>query len=73
MCLGTSLVVQGLGLHACIAGDVGSIPGRGTKIPQAAQLGQEKKKKNKNKNGFVNQLSEIWQISPMKRKFQAVT
>ena len=35
--LGTSLAVQWLGLRASTAGDVGSIPGRGTKIPQAVQ------------------------------------
>ena len=33
---GISLVVQRLGLHASTAGDMGSIPGRGTKILQAA-------------------------------------
>ena len=32
---GTSLVVQWLGLRASTAGGTGSIPGQGTKIPQA--------------------------------------
>ena len=32
---GTSLVVQWLRLHAFNAGDTGSIPGQGTKIPHA--------------------------------------
>ena len=32
---GTALVVQWLRLHALNAGDSGSIPGRGTKVPQA--------------------------------------
>ena len=32
---GTSLAVQWLRLSASIAGDTGSIPGRGTKIPHA--------------------------------------
>ena len=45
--LGNSLVVQWLGLHSLTAKDVGSIPSRGTKIPQAKQYGQKKKKKRK--------------------------
>ena len=44
---GTSLVVQWLGLCAFIAEGLGSIPGWGTKIPQAVQCG---KKKEKNKD-----------------------
>ena len=43
--LGTSLVVQWLGLCASTAGDMGSIPGRGTKIPQAMWHGQDVKNK----------------------------
>ena len=35
--LGTSLAVQCLGLCASTAGDTGSIPGQGTKIPHAPQ------------------------------------
>ena len=31
---GNSLVVQCLGLHASISGDMGSIPGQGTQIPR---------------------------------------
>ena len=38
-----SLAVQRLGLHALTAEGPGSIPGRGTKIPQAAWHGQKKK------------------------------
>ena len=34
-------MVKWLRLHASTAGGMGSIPGRGTKIPQAMQLGQE--------------------------------
>ena len=45
---GSSLEVQWLGLGAFIAVGPGSIPGWGTKIPQAAQSGP-KKKKNKKK------------------------
>ena len=38
------LVVQWLGVSAFIAGGPGLIPGQGTKIPQATQYGQKKKK-----------------------------
>ena len=43
-------MVQGLGLHTFTAEGTGSVPGWGTKIPQAAQWGQKKKKK-KQKEG----------------------
>ena len=36
--LGNSLVVQWLRLHALTAEGRGSIPGQGTKIPQAAHV-----------------------------------
>ena len=39
--VGTSLVVQWLRLCAPNAGGVGSIPGKGTKIPHATQHGQK--------------------------------
>ena len=45
--LGNSLVVQWLGLSASTAGAPGSIPGWGTKIPQAMQPKKERKKRNK--------------------------
>ena len=38
--LKTVLVVQWFGLHVFTAEGLGSIPGGGTKIPQAAQVGQ---------------------------------
>ena len=41
---GNSLAVQWLGLCAFIAEGPGSIPGQGTKIPQAVQCSQKKKK-----------------------------
>ena len=44
---GSSLEVQWLGLCAPTAGGMGSIPGHGTKIPQAAWRGQKKKNKEK--------------------------
>ena len=37
-------MVQWLGLRARTAGGAGSIPGRGTKIPQAVSHSQKKKK-----------------------------
>ena len=43
---GIPLAVQWLGLHASTAGGPGSIPGHGTKILQAPQRGQKKKKKD---------------------------
>ena len=41
--LGNSLAVQWLGLLAFTVEGTGSIPGRGTKIPQSARHGQKKK------------------------------
>ena len=38
-------MVQWLELHALTAGDMGSIPGQRTKIPQSEQCGQKKKNK----------------------------
>ena len=43
---GTLVVVRWLRLHAASAGDLGSIPGQGTKISHAAQCGQKIKKIN---------------------------
>ena len=43
--VGTSLAVQWLRLHISTAGDMGLIPGEGTRIPQATWHGQKKKKK----------------------------
>ena len=45
-CFENSLAVQWLGLHAFTAEGMGSIPGRGTKIPHASQCGQNLKKGN---------------------------
>ena len=45
---GTSLVVQWLELQASTAEGTGLIPGRGSKIPQAARCSQKTKKNKKN-------------------------
>ena len=42
---GNSLAVQWLGLHTFIAEGLGSIPSRGTKIPQTEWHGKKKKEK----------------------------
>ena len=49
-----SLVVQWLRLHALNAGDTGSNPGRGTKIPQCIEHGQNKIK--------IHTLKKIYSI-----------
>ena len=46
--IGNSLAVQWLGLCAFTAKGLGSIPGQGTKIPQATRCGQKNPKKTKN-------------------------
>ena len=46
---GNSLAVQWLGLRTSIAGGMGSIPGCGTKIPQAAWCGQKQNKTKQTK------------------------
>ena len=51
-------MAQWLGLHAFTAEDIGSIPGLGTKIPQALRRGQEKKKTSYSKAGYVFFLKE---------------
>ena len=45
--------VQWLGLCTSTAGDVGSIPGRGSQIPQAFWCGQKKKKKTKKLDSWL--------------------
>ena len=46
---GNSLGVQWLGLCAATSGGMGSIPGRGTKIPQVTWRSQKTNKQNTNK------------------------
>ena len=47
---GTSLATQWLKLHASAAWGTGSIPARGTKIPQALRHGQKKKEREREKS-----------------------
>ena len=53
-CLGTSLTVQWLRLHASNAGTAGSNPGRATKIPHAAWRGQIKQRNKQTKNSSAS-------------------
>ena len=53
---GTSLAVQWLRLCASTARGVGSIPGRGTKIPYAARCDQKKKKGGGKETGLSSLL-----------------
>ena len=52
---GNSLVVQKLGLHVLTAEGSGSIPGQGTKIPQAVQLPQGKEREETPINREIHQ------------------
>ena len=56
--VGNFLAVRWLGLRASTAGGMGSITGRGTKIPHAAWCGQKEKKKKK--KAGVNCLAGIF-------------
>ena len=55
---GTSLVVPVVKTSPSIAGDKGSIPGRGAKMPHSMQRGQEVKKKRRRKHVPL-ELSEL--------------
>ena len=58
-------MVQWLRLLASIAGGMGSIPGRGAKIPHAPRRGQKKKKKGSLKNWLILGLGEkIYKMIP---------
>ena len=56
-------MVQWLRLRASTAGGAVSIPGRGTKIPNATQCGQ---KNLKIKNKFKKFKKEFWLLNPCK-------
>ena len=62
---GTSLVVQWLRLCASNAGDMGSIPGQGTKIPHACRARKKKKK--------TNQKTELCCFAAMPREDKVET
>ena len=47
--MGTSLAVQWLGVRASTARGTGSLPGRGTKIPQDVWRGRKKEKEKENR------------------------
>ena len=61
---GSSLVVQWLGLCALTAEGPGSIPGQGTKIPQAAWHSQNKKKKWEARLTITKLTTNISKLSP---------
>ena len=67
-------MVQWLRLCSYSAGGMGSIPGRGTKIPRASWHGQKKKKKYLKKKGKpefrkkVHPAAVIWQQKSYQRK-----
>ena len=59
---GTSLVVRWLRLHIPNAGDTGSIPDGGTKIPHAERRSRKKKKKdcNHSDSPIDNLIPQVW-------------
>ena len=59
--MATSLVIQWLRLHTSVAGDTGSIPDWGTKIPNAAQCGRKKE----NKKDFLKNYFTVSQKAKM--------
>ena len=56
---GNSLAVQWLGLCASTAGGPGSIPGRGTEIPQATRHSQKQKKESQSFFGVSQGLPPV--------------
>ena len=62
---GISLAVQWLGLHTPTAGDMGSIPGQGTKILHAALCGQllTPPKTNKQTSERKQKECDFWELS----------
>ena len=54
--LGSSLVVQWLGLCASTAGGTGSTPGQGTEIPHATWHGKKKKEMLSRKEVWLIQM-----------------
>ena len=63
------MAVQWLRLHAYTEGGTDSIPGWGTKIPQAMECGQKKKERKKERNRFFrvsyNGKSYTWLVATM--------
>ena len=63
--LGNFLVVQWLGLHPSTAGGMGSIPGQGTKILQAAKTRNKTKQKNQTKTNKKQMDPHLCLLSPI--------
>ena len=57
---GNSLVVQWLGLRASTAGSMGSIPGRGTKIPPCCAVRPKKINKKQRESEKVEGSVMCW-------------
>ena len=55
-CVGNSLAVQRLGHHTFTAEGLGSIPGQGTKTPQAKKQKKREKEKRKKNEKICNFL-----------------
>ena len=55
---GTSLAVQGFGLGGSTAGDTGSIPGRGTKIPHVTWCADKKLNKERKEKEMLTERKE---------------
>ena len=55
---GNPVLPRGLGLSTSTAGDMGSIPGLGTKIPHASRCGQKPKNQKQGKNQKRNRKTE---------------
>ena len=60
--LGNSLVVQCLGHQAFIVEGIGSIFGKGTKIPKAPLQGHKEKKKKEQKRKHSKRLFEVRKV-----------
>ena len=60
--LGNSLVVQCLGHQAFIVEGIGSIFGKGTKIPKALLQGHKEKKKKEQKRKHSKRLFEVRKV-----------
>ena len=60
-------MVQWLRLHTSTAGGAGSIPGWETKIPNAVQCGQKKKKNKRGEYGSIERSMENYYRATCRR------